>query len=101
MAYESLKDRVVLVITTGNEYLGKFEEETEDYIKLKQPKGFIVSPEGQGGIAPGISIAVDYNIESMNFLKTNVITVAPVRNEIENAYYIKSHAHPGDNIELT
>ena len=50
------KDTLVSIVTPAGEFVGEFEEQTENFVTLRNPKMIIHAPDKQMGFARGVCL---------------------------------------------
>ncbi len=79
----SVGDVVSMKLSTGEEIIGRLEEESETGYKLKKPFAIVM---GQQGLALAPFMFSTANDQSMTFKHTNVMTVGITIEEISKQY---------------
>ena len=67
------KDTLVSVVTPAGEFVGEFEEQTENFVTLRNPKMIIHAPDKQMGFARGVCLTGKENPEEVTFSAGGVI----------------------------
>ena len=80
------KDTLVSIVTPAGEFVGEFEEQTENFVTLRNPKMIIHAPDKQMGFARGVCLTGQENPESVTFYSGGIILMTPSNSEIEAAY---------------
>jgi len=78
-------NQVVVVVTNMGEIVGRVSEETEQYVKLKNPRLFLQQGE-KAGFVPGVSAAGSVDPTELKFYKSMIITICDPNPEIENGW---------------
>jgi len=78
------KNDVVTVVCAAGEFVGKFVEQTESGLELKNPRMLVNGPEGQMGFARGICMTGVENPDSVIF--NTYIFVTPANDDIVKAF---------------
>ena len=76
---------VVSVITPAGEFVGKFAEETETRLLIKDPRMIVQTQEGLG-FARGVCVTGEENPKEMSFYSGGIVFVTSSNSEIVSAY---------------
>lgn len=79
------KNDVVSVMTAYGEYVGKFEQETETAVTLKDPRMIVQTEQGMG-FAHGICATGKPDVLSVDIKIGQVLFVTEVNEQIEKEY---------------
>jgi anaerobic selenocysteine-containing dehydrogenase len=74
---------VVTVVTPVGEFVGRFEGESAEGVKLNSPRMLVQNQQGMG-FAPGVSITGKQEPEEVTF--RNVVFITDTQQEIAKAY---------------
>tara|TARA_B100000795_G_scaffold91359_1_gene66626 strand:+ start:1889 stop:2167 length:279 start_codon:yes stop_codon:yes gene_type:complete len=77
---------LVSIVTPAGEFVGKLEEQTSDFVTLKEPKMIIHTSDKQMGFARGVCLTGEENPELVTFYGGGIILVTPSNEEIIAAY---------------
>ena len=80
------KDTLVSIVTPAGEFVGEFEEQTENFVTLRNPKMIIHAPDKQMGFARGVCLTGKENPEEVTFSAGGVIFIALSYDDIVAAY---------------
>lgn len=78
-------DIVAIKLTSGEEVVGSFQEDTAEGIELRKPLAMAMTPQGPA-LAPWIASADITQETNMKFNKMHVVAVASVHKPIADAY---------------
>lgn len=79
------KGDVISVITAAGEFVGKFEDEGNSRLTLKDPRMVIQTQEGMG-FARGVCVTGEENPTEMAFYTGGIVFTAPSNDSIQKAY---------------
>jgi len=79
------KGDIVSVITAAGEFVGKFEDEGNAKLVLKDPRMVIQTQEGMG-FARGVCVTGVENPTEMSFYTGGIVFTAPSNEDIQKAY---------------
>lgn len=79
------KSDVVTLVTHVGEIVGRYDSETEDAIKLIDPRLFVNQQDG-AGLAPGICMTGVMNPTSATFFKGSIVSIVETAPEIEKSW---------------
>ena len=77
---------LVSIVTPAGEFVGEFEEQTENFVILRNPKMMITTPDKQMGFARGVCLTGEENPELTTFYSGGIILMTPSNDEIISAY---------------
>ena len=79
------KGDVISVVTAAGEFVGKFEDEGNSRLTLKDPRMVIQTQEGMG-FARGVCVTGEESPNSMAFYTGGIVFTAPSNDDIQKAY---------------
>ena len=79
------KGDIVSVITAAGEFVGKFEDEGNAKLVLKDPRMVIQTQEGMG-FARGVCVTGEESPTEMAFYTGGIVFTAPSNEDIQKAY---------------
>lgn len=79
------KGDIISVITAAGEFVGKFEDEGNARLVIKDPRMVIQTQEGMG-FARGVCVTGVENPTEMSFYTGGIVFTAPSNEDIQKAY---------------
>lgn len=83
--FSTLKDEIVCVVTPNGDIIGKLTELYDSYVKVKDPRGFVQTPEGVG-FAPSVSMGCEHEPSTVFLNGAMIITITKAHPEIVKAW---------------
>ena len=79
------KGDIISVVTAAGEFVGKFEDEGNARLVIKDPRMVIQTQEGMG-FARGVCVTGVENPTEMSFYTGGIVFTAPSNEDIQKAY---------------
>lgn len=79
------KNTVVTIITPVGEFVGKFEDQNEARVVVKDPRMLIQSEQGMG-FAQGVAVTGKANPDEVAFYVGGIVFITETNEDIEKAY---------------
>jgi len=79
------KGTVVSLVTLTGEFVGKFEEETDASIVIKDPRMLVHGEQGMG-FAHGVCATGKANVDSVSFYTGGTVFMTETNEDVEKAY---------------
>ena len=86
MIFDNLKENeIVCVVTPNGDIIGKLVHQSDSFVRLGDPRGFIQTQEGVG-FAPSVSMGCEHDPTEVCLNMSMIITVTKAHPEIVKAW---------------